>query len=76
MTDDVVVVLLKCAESEPLRESNMIEQRFFFGQKVLSGEIKMQECDNKMEQVKSKNEVVERVTTARAWFLRAESTKW
>ena len=37
--------------------------------------MKMQECDDKMEQEKSENEVVERVKTTQAWLLRAESTK-
>ena len=37
--------------------------------------MKMQECENKMELVKSENEVVERVTTTQVWLLRAESKK-
>ena len=37
--------------------------------------MKMHACENKIEQVKSENEVVERVATAQAWLFRAESTK-
>ena len=37
--------------------------------------MKMQECKNKMEQVKSENEVAEQVTTAQVWLFRVESTK-
>ena len=33
------------------------------------------ECLNQREQVKSENKVVERVTPAQVWLLRAESTK-
>ena len=43
--------------------------------KVWSDKMKMWECENKKEQVKSESEVVERVTTAQVWLLRAESTK-
>ena len=37
--------------------------------------MKIQECDNKMEQVQSDNEAAERVTTAQAWLLREEYAK-
>ena len=45
----------------------MIGQRkHAFGEKVWGDEMKTQECENKMEQVKSENEVVEWVTTSQA----------
>ena len=37
--------------------------------------MKTQECDNKMEQVKSEKQFVERVATSQTWLLRAESSK-
>ena len=37
--------------------------------------MKIRECENNMEQVKSENEVVERVTTAQVWFVHAGCIK-
>ena len=38
--------------------------------------MKTQECESKMEQVKSENEVAERETTIKVWSFRVESAKW